>query len=108
MKLRRGTGSTLGLVAVCALVIVLIGIACFFLAKIFGGGREVSNATDAGTMNVARKSMYYVAGTLTQNDPYFYCTNYPGLTLSNPPPKNAVTLLNYNRLVGQALLIALN
>jgi hypothetical protein len=53
---RRRKGATLGLVASCVLVIIVLGMGVFFLAKLFGGGREVANATDAGTLSIAKNA----------------------------------------------------
>jgi hypothetical protein len=100
MKSRRRTGATLGLIIVCVLVIIVIGIGCFFLAKICGGGREVTNATDAGTLNVAKEA---VRSTFVQ-------TASPAdfLAISDPQYPGQMTLYSYNRAVAQALLVALN
>ena len=57
MKPRRRKGATLGLVAVSLLVIIVIGVGCYFLIKLCGGGREVGNSTDAGTLNVAKYAL---------------------------------------------------
>lgn len=107
---RRRQGATLGLVAVCVLVIIVLGIGAFFLAKIFGGGREVANATDAGALNIAKFAM-------RTNDPLKRVSvSLPGssnqytdfLPLADPPGSNEINLLTYNRAVAQTLLVALN
>jgi len=108
MKTRRRQGATLGLVAVCVLVIIVVGIGCFFLAKIFGGGREVANATDAGALNIAKNAMKKqdplgrVAVSLAnpQYADFKFC--------ADPINSNEINLMTYNRAVGQALLVAMN
>ena len=97
MNLRRRKGATLGLVAVCVMVIVVIGIGVYFLAKILGGGREVANATDAGALNVAKKSVLLS----TPAPPEFKEFEYPG-------PGAGITLLTYNRCVAKVMIVAMN
>jgi hypothetical protein len=109
MKSRRRQGATLGLVAVCVLVIIVVGIGCFFLAKIFGGGREVANATDAGALNIAKNVMSTkdanVGVVIDDSDP----SKYPDfIQCADPLATKRITLLTYNRCVAQALLVALN
>ncbi len=109
MKSRRRQGATLGLVAVCVLVIIVVGIGCFFLAKIFGGGREVANATDAGALNIAKNVMSTkdanVGVFIDDSDP----SKYPDFVqCADPLPTKRITLLTYNRCVAQALLVAMN
>lgn len=103
-RLRRRRGATLGLVAVLVLIIAILGIGFFFVARFLGGGRELSNATDAGVVNVAKHAL---------RDP-----SKDALSFSNPDvgtnfavygesPHN-LNLLNYNRLVMHAALVAFN
>lgn len=104
MRKRRSKGATLGLVAVIALVIIVIGVAIFILVKIMGGGRELANATDAGVLNIAKKAL---------RDP-----SKSAFSFSNPDVGNNFALLGenpsnlnlvvYNRLVAQSALVALN
>jgi len=104
MKPRRRKGATLGLVAVSVLVIIVIGVGCFFLAKICGGGREVTNATDAGVLNVAKEALrsQYVAVSPPVD---FTSVGDPS---ANPAIQGKITMYTYNRAVAQALLVALN
>ncbi|CAN5561621.1 hypothetical protein BH10CYA1_BH10CYA1_26230 [soil metagenome] len=97
---RRRKGSTLGLVAICVLVIIVIGIAVFFLTKIMSGGREVANTTDAGTLNTAKQMLKISVPPETA--PYDF-TSYV-----YPANAGGITLLTYNRAVASALLIAIN
>jgi hypothetical protein len=108
---RRRKGATLGLVAACALVIIVLGFGVFYLAKLYGGGREVANATDAGTLNVAKNALVQPAVQLPAPTPgsntpmsEFYGCAYPAANGSTA----TIDLFTYNRCVGQALLIALN
>ncbi len=98
--MRRRKGSTLGLVAICVLVIIVIGIAVYFLTKIMSGGREVANTTDAGTLNTAKQMLKIAVAPETA--PYDF-TNYV-----YPANAGGITLLTYNRTVAAALLIAIN
>ncbi len=98
MKVRRRKGATLGLVAVCILVIAVIGIGVYFLTKMLGGGREIANATDAGTLNVAK---HIIRDARVPTPTGFEDCEYPlGCKYIN--------LLTYNRCVAKAIMIALN
>jgi hypothetical protein len=79
------------------MVIVVIGIGVYFLAKILGGGREVANATDAGALNVAKKSMLISTPAPIE----FKEFEYPG-------PGSGITLLTYNRCVAKVMIVAMN
>ncbi|CAN5623517.1 hypothetical protein BH10CYA1_BH10CYA1_42680 [soil metagenome] len=108
MKTRRRQGATLGLVAVCVLVIIVIGIGCFFLAKIFGGGREVANATDAGALNIAKNAMNKTNPLISVSLPGASGEYADFVALADPPSSNTINLLTYNRCVAQALIVAMN
>lgn len=113
MKPRRRKGATLGLVAVSVLVIIVIGIACFFLAKICGSGREVANLTDAGTLNIAQNMLRSQVVTTNQDgttiaggyDDFAACVDT--VTVNGATVKG-INLYTYNRCVAQALLVAMN
>ncbi|HEY9717462.1 MAG TPA: hypothetical protein V6C69_08335 [Trichormus sp.] len=107
MKLRRRKGATLGLVAVSVLVIIMIGVGCFFLAKICGGSREVTNATDAGTLNVARAALRSRDAEVAV-PPAGYPTDPASFATLADPVYGGMTLYTYNRAVAEALLVALN
>jgi hypothetical protein len=95
---RRRNGATLGLVAVCILVIAVIGVGIYFLTKILGGGREIANATDAGTLNVAK---HIIRDARVPTPIEFEDCEYPlGCKYIN--------LLTYNRCVAKAIMIAMN
>lgn len=94
---RRRRGASLGLIAIAALVVIVIGVLFFFLIKLLGGGREITNATDAGVLNVAKKAM----------------TEYgidvpPEFAACAIPEGGKITLLTFNRLVAQAILVSMN
>ena len=95
MKSRTNRGATFGLVAIAALVIIIVGVSIFFLAKIIAGGREVANATDAGMLNVAKN---FIKNPSVSVDPEF----------ADVTNKGPVSLINYNACVAKALLVALN
>ncbi|MBU6453839.1 MAG: hypothetical protein KGS72_18820 [Cyanobacteria bacterium REEB67] len=102
MRVRRQGGATLGLVAACVLLVIVIGVGFYFLSKIIGGGREVANATDAGALNVARLALKrgtVAVSSLSTSDQ----AEFGGLATSGQ-----ITLLNYNRLVAQAMMVAKN
>jgi hypothetical protein len=99
MRLRRRSGAVLGLVAVCVIVSVILGIGLYFLTKMFGGGREVAHATDSGILNVAKQELDSPNVSCIGTD-FEYC----GLPINS----KAISLYTYNRCVGQAMLVALN
>ena len=113
MKPRRRKGATLGLVAVSLLVIIVIGVGCYFLIKLCGGGREVGNSTDAGTLNVAKYALRSsLASAPIPSDATGYqffagCAD-PNLKDASGNPIQAISLFTYNRCVAQALLMAIN
>lgn len=110
MKLRRQRGATLGLVAACVFLVIIVGVGFYFLSKIIGGGREVANATDAGALNVAKQALR--RGAVALNDSTIYnqgidlTAEFGGL--SDPPNSGTIDLITFNRLVAQALLVAKN
>ncbi len=98
MTPRRRKGATLGLVAICVLVLIVVGTAVYFLVKILGGGREIANATDAGALNVAK---HIIRDAHVDTVSPFEDCEYPlGCGYIN--------LLTYNRCVAKAIMIAGN
>lgn len=115
MKLKRQKGATLGLVAVCVLVIIVLGIGFFILSQILGGGREIANATDAGVLTVARKALSPTlitvplsgdSGTNPVNDFIAFDPNNVGNVLN--ATSGNIDMLGVNRVIAQAVLVALN
>jgi len=102
MKVRRQGGATLGLTAACVLLVIMIGVGFYFLSKIIGGGREVANATDAGALNVAKQALK--RGTVTLSAAQ--SAEFGALT--DPPGSGIVTLITYNRIIAQAMMVAQN
>ncbi len=103
-RLRRRNGQTLGLVAIVVFVIIVIGTAVFFLSKIMGGGRELANATDSGSLNIAKQAIRNPGKTPFSFTNANIGTNFAGLVDDN----GNLDLLVYNRLVAQATIVALN
>lgn len=97
MTLRRRRGATLGFVAICVLVVIVCGLAAFFLAKLMGGAREVAHATDAGVLNMAKQSMSQIS--VPAPDEFKGCAD---------ATTGEINLLNYNRCVAQTLIVAMN
>ncbi len=102
MKVRRQGGATLGLTAACVLLVIVIGVGFYFLSKIIGGGREVANATDAGALNVAKQALKRGTAPLTGAA----AAEFGSLT--DPPNSGTVTLITYNRIIAQAMMVAQN
>ena len=102
MQTRSATGASLGLVAACAFIIIIVGIGLFFLMQVFGGFRELQHATDAGNLNVAKEALKVPSFPVTDA----YQTDFAGLV--DPDNSSNMDLQVYNRVVGQAFLVALN
>lgn len=92
------------LVGVVVLVIVVVGVAFFWFSQIFGGGRELSHANDAGVMSVAKAALRNPKKDALQFDNPDVGTNF-ALLGENP---RSLNLMTYNRLFAQALIVALN
>ena len=109
-------GSTLSLVIACTFVVIFLGIGFICMGLIVGGHRETQQATDSGSLNVSKNAI------LSPALPAMALTSDIGLAmtanLTAPPNANGssypsnmgtgVNLLNFNRLVAQAMLVALN
>lgn len=111
MKTRAKQGSTLSLIVACTLVIALLGIGFIILTMIFGGHREVQHATDSGSLNVAKRAILAPAvnPSALQSDIGLAMAG----ALTSPQGSginmgNGVNLLNFNRMVAQAMLVGLN
>ncbi len=102
-KLRRRKGATLGMVAVLVLAILIIGIAFFLLAKMMGGGRELAGATDAGTVNISKVALLKPSKLAKDFSNPDVASNFEGLG-----DDGSLCLANYNRLVAQSIIVALN
>jgi hypothetical protein len=108
-------------VAVCVLVIIVLGVGFFILSQILGGGREVANATDAGVLNVARRAL---SPTLIQVPLSGDSAGNPTddfLAVGIDPSGNAnvgtgaldsthrnISMLGLNRVIAQAVIVACN
>jgi hypothetical protein len=106
MKNRSPHGGTLAVVASTTIIIAILGVAVFFLVKIFGGERELQHATDSGNLNVA-KQVIVNPGIELGND-QFDKVFRAYVELNPVNNRQEINLRNYNRLVGQTLLVALN
>ncbi|MBX9725602.1 MAG: hypothetical protein K2X81_29665, partial [Candidatus Obscuribacterales bacterium] len=102
MKMRDKQGSTLSLVVACTIVMAILGIGFIFMTLIFGGHRETQHAADSGSLNVSKLAIK--APFLDENS----LIDDRGRALPQPGNGMGVNLLNFNRMVGQAMLVALN
>lgn len=105
---RKSDGAVLALVVALGFVLLIVGAAFFFWQLLIGGGKELQHATDSGNLNVAKQSLKNPDYTVPSGiDP----TTGTDLSLEFQDvldPGNKVNLLNYNRLVGKAVLAQLN
>ncbi len=103
MQIKRRRGATLGLVAVLVLVLVVLGVGFFILTKMLGGGRELANSVDAGTLNVAKRAFLNPSKAARDFANPDVASNFEMLS-----PDGKFRLENYNRLVAQSMIVALN
>ncbi len=68
MKRRNFKGGALILSTVCSLVLAIFGLGLFYLSRLMGGGVEVSNAVDAGNLNLAKVIVRYPGVDLTAEE----------------------------------------
>lgn len=108
MKTRAQQGSTLSLVIACTIVIALLGIAFIFMGFIFGGHREAQHAADAGSLNVSKKAIMTPSVSTTQLSGDVGAALAGVLTAPGMNLGQGINLLNFNRLVAQAMLVAMN
>lgn len=80
----------------------MIGVAFFLWMKIVGGGKELQHATDSGNLNVAKQALKSPGIAFSGSDE---ANEFGGLV---DPATGQVDLLTYDRLVGKAVLVALN
>lgn len=113
MKLKRRRGATLGLVAVCVLAIIVLGIGFFILSQILGGGREIANATDAGVLTVARHALDG-RNVNVELPPDQMNTFFSDFVAFDPSVRGVgisggnIDMLSINRVIAQAVIVALN
>ncbi len=102
--MRRIHGFTLGIIAASLVLLVCLGLAFFYTVNLFGGGRELTDAVDSGTVSLARNAVRQPAIALNSipNDVQQFAP------LCDPQGSNIINLLTYNRLVGYALLVSAN
>jgi hypothetical protein len=114
MRSKREQGATMALTAAIALVLVMIGFAFFFVAKMLGGGSELQHQTDSGNLNVAKQALRSPKLNVFGPGPYDISNSATvaeiqrNFSLLQDPANGQLDLLVYNRLVAQALLVALN
>jgi hypothetical protein len=115
--MRRASGSITSLVAVVAFGILIFGMGIFFLSRIISGQRELWNASDAGVLNAAKQAL--ITPSIAPNDnslppaakDFFALSDPPGVQPSQngqPIQYKPVSLITYNRLVAQAMLVCAN
>lgn len=110
---RKNKGSTI-LVISFVLLICIIGVACFLLSKILGGANELTQASDSGILNAANQAL--ITPSIKPNDPslppvchdFFELSDPPGVASGSSINYQPISLLTYNRLVAQAILVANN
>lgn len=100
MKTRQNKGAVLPFIAATGIVLVMIAVCFFWVSLQIGGSRELMHATDAGSLSVAKHAIRKPEVSLEQSEESI---NFGGLM-----DKGNVSLANYNRIVGQALLVSLN
>ncbi|MBX9567489.1 MAG: hypothetical protein K2X77_01280 [Candidatus Obscuribacterales bacterium] len=103
-KSRLSKGGALVVVLISALVLVILGVGFIFFSKIFGGGREMQNAVDSGSLNAAKTALIRPGTNAQSGDK----DETQFLGFENPGQNPDFSLGNINRVWGQALLVSLN
>lgn len=93
-------GTTLILATASVVGLALVALCWFDLVRVLGGSRQAQNATDAGTLNLAHKAQAVLGVKMTAREK----EEFGDLVDTN----GLITLRMYNRVVGRAMLIALN
>lgn len=57
------------MVATVAFLLITLGVGIFFLIQFFGGSKEVQNAVDGGTLQVAKRALWAPRVQLTHSNP---------------------------------------
>jgi len=90
----------------------MIGVGVFFLTKILGGARELQHAVDSGNLNVAKQALRSPAINIYGGNVNFAGSNLAvaqsNFSQSIDTTNGAIDLIVYNRLVAQAMLVAVN
>jgi hypothetical protein len=112
MPRKRTKGATLSLIVAFCLIIGLVGVGVFFLIKILGGAQELQHAVDSGNLNVAKQALRSPAINIYGGNVNFSGNNLAvaqsNFSQSVDPANGAIDLIVYNRLVAQAMLVAVN
>lgn len=105
---RKKKGATLALVISLMFVFLFIGAAFFVWQLLIGGGKELQHATDSGNLNVAKQSLktpdYVIPAGVDPTTGTDLRAEFKDVLDSG----FKVNLLNFNRLVGKAVLAQLN
>lgn len=114
MNRHRSRGATLALVAASVIIIVMVGLALYFLARLLGGGRELQGSTDSGSLNMAKQVIIEPSVAIDINSNVNADINKILAGTMNAPHGqninmgNGANLLSFNRMVAEAMLVALN
>lgn len=111
MKTRASQGSTLSLIVACTLLLAILGIGFIIITMIFGGHREAQHATDSGSLNISKRAIlapYVDPSGLTTDVGRAMAQTLSAPNGSNINMGSGVNLLNFNRMVAQAMLVGLN
>lgn len=103
MTLRNAQGGTIAFMLVTLFVGLIAGIGGFFMLKLVGGHRELSNAADSGTLGIAKDGVEIP--TVAFTDAEIRTSPFGGLVDART---KGINLQTYNRAAGQAFLVALN
>src|SRR5262249_8052731 len=102
MTKRSQTAQTLPLATACISLVVTLGVGFYALSLLLGGGRELQNAVDAGNLNVTKQAAKNIGVTLKAG------TELDNFRRLVDTDTGKINLLTYNRVVGQAMLVAAN
>lgn len=104
--LRSPHGATQIICVIFSIVIVIAGACLYGLMRLVGGSGEVQNATDAGSLNMAKHALERPGVALNAGIEANNFSQYADR--SGTDTYGQIDLVRYNRVVGQTLLVALN
>lgn len=95
----RGQSGVIGLTVCVIVVVVAMGIFFCSLIGVLGGARELQNATDSAALSVSRQQIKngVALNSMLEKQNFWAIAD-----------NGQINLLNYNRVVGQLLLVSLN
>lgn len=105
LRIRNRRAATLGLVVALILALTVIALAAISLITLLGGGQQMQRATDAGNLSLARSVLVKVSVPIGNSGDE---EQLNGITEHTNGGSGVINLRNFNRAMGQSMLVSLN